>query len=171
MIAEDSPPEAAFVGAALPEAPSWPADDEAVHLRTHRNVFIVSVVVVLASALLHVTQDGQGLALTSGAGPLPGMCLTRSIAHVDCPGCGITRSFVATAHGDLVRAFRLHRLGPPLFLLLLLQIPLRAYALVRRIGRPVGPESILGGRPVALIIIAALVANWVVNVATGAAFH
>jgi hypothetical protein len=35
----------------------------------------------------------------------------------------------------------------------------------------VGLESVLGGRAVAIVIVAGLLVNWGVNVATGAAFH
>ena len=171
MTARGSSLEAVSMGVPLPEAPSWLADEQ-VHLRAHRTVLVLCVAIAVVSVLLHVTDDRQGLAFGSrSAGPLPGMCLSRSIAHIDCPGCGITRSFVATAHGDLALAFALHRLGPPLFLLILLQIPLRAYALIRRIARPIGPERLLGGRAMAIVIVAALLANWGVNLATGAAFH
>lgn len=156
----------------LPEAPAWPDDSEALALRAHRNVLVVCVGIVLASMVLHVTPDGQALALgSSRAGRLPGLCMTRLIAHVDCPGCGISRSFSATAHGDLRLAFELHRLGPPLLLLVLLQIPLRAYALVRRIARPLALERVLGSRSTGLAILIALLLNWAVNLATGAAFH
>jgi len=155
-----------------PEPPPGPADDGPVQRRTHRNVLLISLAIVAASLLLRVTDDRQGLALGSpGANRLPGMCLTRAIARIDCPGCGITRSFVAAAHGDLASAFALHRLGPALFLLVLVQIPLRAYALARRIDRPLGLESVLGGRVLGGAIVVALFANWGANLATGAAFH
>ena len=42
-------------------------------------------------------------------------CLMRSLLHIPCPGCGMTRSFNALWHGDLVTSFRFHPLGLPLF--------------------------------------------------------
>ncbi len=46
-------------------------------------------------------------------------CLFYRITGIPCLTCGLTRSFSFTAHGDLANAFRLHLLGPPLFLLAL----------------------------------------------------
>jgi hypothetical protein len=37
------------------------------------------------------------------------------VFHVDCPFCGMTRSFVALAHGEVFAAFRFHPAGPLLF--------------------------------------------------------
>lgn len=49
---------------------------------------------------------------------LPGPpCLFKTIFHVPCPGCGLTRSFRAIWRGDLSQAIRYHPLGPLLFLL------------------------------------------------------
>ena len=46
---------------------------------------------------------------------MPG-CLFHRITGLPCLLCGMTRSFVASAHGHVGEAFRLHLLGPPLFL-------------------------------------------------------
>ena len=61
---------------------------------------------LLASALL------PPRVLTEG----PVLCLFRRITEHPCPGCGLTRSFVATAHLRLGEAFALHLFGPVLFL-------------------------------------------------------
>lgn len=42
-------------------------------------------------------------------------CLFKTITHLPCPACGLTRSFVQTAHGNIARAFDFHLLGPLLF--------------------------------------------------------
>jgi hypothetical protein len=143
--------------------------------RVRWTTFLVSSAIVLAAALLHLGGDGR-LALPGGVlGSLPGLCLTRSVAHMDCPGCGMTRSFVAMAHGDLRQAFRSHRLGPPLFLLVLAQVPLGALALLRPIRGhdPTRPYrmGIVSPDCAGLLVTLALVANWAYNLATGAAFH
>ena len=52
-----------------------------------------------------------------------------------CFGCGLTRSFVHTAHLDLGEAFRLHPLGPVAFLAVAVQIPWRLRKL-RAVERP-----------------------------------
>jgi hypothetical protein len=65
---------------------------------------------------------------------MPG-CLFHRITGLPCLLCGMTRSLVATAHGHLGEAFRMHLLGPPFFLVVLTVTALLTaeYALSRRI--------------------------------------
>lgn len=42
---------------------------------------------------------------------LPPMCGFRMGTGLPCPGCGLTRSWVHLAHGDLLGSFAQHRLG------------------------------------------------------------
>jgi hypothetical protein len=65
---------------------------------------------------------------------MPG-CLFKRITGLPCLLCGMTRSLAATAHGRLGEAFRLHLLGPALFLLVLVITALLAaeYTLSRHI--------------------------------------
>ena len=53
------------------------------------------------------------LAVTYGnlSGP---PCLWKTMLHVPCPGCGLTRSIRALWHGNLLLSFRYHPLGIPL---------------------------------------------------------
>lgn len=68
----------------------------------------------LAGAAVLVPR-GDGLALPDGR-PLGAACLSHTLLGVDCPLCGMTRSFVAIAHGQLDRALAFHPGGPILFL-------------------------------------------------------
>jgi hypothetical protein len=52
---------------------------------------------------------------------LPGLCIFRNTTGLPCPGCGLTRSFVSAAHGNLALSLRFHRLGWLLILYTLLQ--------------------------------------------------
>lgn len=42
-------------------------------------------------------------------------CIFYTVTHIPCFLCGLTRSFIYTAQGNLSAAFRLHLLGPALF--------------------------------------------------------
>ncbi|MFN4194331.1 MAG: DUF2752 domain-containing protein [Thermosynechococcus sp.] len=44
------------------------------------------------------------------------LCPLRAISGIPCPGCGLTRSFLAIARGDFENALRMHLFGPVLFL-------------------------------------------------------
>lgn len=63
---------------------------------------------------------------------VPVLCTFRRLTTLPCPGCGLTRSFVLFAHGQLADAFRANFLGPPLFLLVASQVPWRGWRLYQR---------------------------------------
>ncbi|NVB80590.1 MAG: DUF2752 domain-containing protein [Kofleriaceae bacterium] len=54
---------------------------------------------------------------------------------IDCPMCGMTRSFVALAHGDIGAAFRFHPAGPLLFVAMVALVVAVAITAARR-ARP-----------------------------------
>jgi hypothetical protein len=48
---------------------------------------------------------------TPPSDPAQSLCLFRHVTHLDCPGCGLTRSISALAHGDLAGSIAAHPLG------------------------------------------------------------
>ena len=117
-----------------------PADGSAVRaagriaaVRYHRTVLIVSLAVLIASAVLGNTGDGH-VKLPFGGAVAPSICFWRLTTGTDCPGCGLTRCFVAMAHGDWARAWHFHPVGLMLFVVVLAQVPYRAVQL-RRLAR------------------------------------
>ena len=44
------------------------------------------------------------------------LCLAQNVLHIPCPGCGLTRGFIAIMQLDLWNATRLNCLSIPLFL-------------------------------------------------------
>ena len=86
---------------------------------------------MLAVALVLV-DDGDGrLRLPLTAVRWPTVCTFRRIFGMDCPGCGLTRAFVAMAHGRLAAAWHYHPVGVLLFAGVLAQSPYRLWQLVR----------------------------------------
>ncbi|MCC6491788.1 MAG: DUF2752 domain-containing protein [Pirellulales bacterium] len=67
---------------------------------------------------------------------VPVFCPFRLATDLPCPGCGLTRSFVAFSHGDLSAAFDYHAFGPLLFLVTSITLAWRSLELVTR--RPLG---------------------------------
>lgn len=53
------------------------------------------------------------LAYTPLHGPI---CLSRTLLHMPCPGCGLTRSMSAIWRGEILLSLRYHPIGLPLFL-------------------------------------------------------
>jgi hypothetical protein len=125
--------------------------------RRHREMLIACSIIVLLSFLLHVPSQEKVTIVGLPNLPLPQTCLSKTIFGLDCPGCGLTRSFVCLAHGDWPSAWKFHRLGWLLAISVLFQFPYRVYAL------KTGKEMPLGHRLpkfYAYFLIAILFGNW-----------
>jgi hypothetical protein len=118
----------------------------------------------LAAFVLSVRAHTQVVLPIVGI-PLPELCMMRRFAGADCPGCGMTRSFISLAHGDLASAWSYNPAGLWLFAILALQIPFRGYQLWRiRRGQPEIATS--GLAQVALFVFAvALLGQWTLRLA------
>ena len=70
--------------------------------------------------------------------PRQTVCWSRLLFGAFCPGCGLTRSFVALAGGSLTDAWRLNRMGPLLFASIVTLVALHGLRLagypIRRLG-------------------------------------
>jgi hypothetical protein len=119
---------------------------------------LVLAIVVIAAAFILRFGQGSGLRLPWTGVTLPPLCTSRLLFGIECPGCGLTRSFVALASGDFVAAWHYNRVGWLLALAVLAQIPYRVWRL-RQLSQGIVAESKwpvwFGG-----ILIAALVINW-----------
>lgn len=89
---------------------------------------LVCLAVVLCAAVLSATPTE----VSFFGFEVPVLCGFRRLTGFGCPGCGLTRSFVLLAHGQLLDAFRVNPIGPPTFLLVASQVPWRAWRLYRR---------------------------------------
>jgi hypothetical protein len=92
------------------------------------------VAVVLAALAVAALVDVHGDALTAWDVALPSVCTWRNLTGLPCVTCGLTRGFVATAHGDWARGFAFHPLAPALYVFALTQA-LLALARIRRLCR------------------------------------
>ena len=124
-------------------------------LRQQWLFFWLAVTVLFASLLLHVGPTGEVQTPVFRV-PLPDSCTFRRLSGYDCPGCGLTRSFVSFAHGDWRGALQYNPAGPLWFGVMLAQIPYRGWQ-IRRLH---------GGKPA----IAWRPANWLVWIALGFLF-
>lgn len=126
----------------------------------HRFMLTVSIGVILLSCMLQV---GDGQRVQSKLLPdikMPGMCGSRALFGIDCPGCGLTRSFVSLAGGDLRSSLAFHRLGWLLALSVVAQIPYRLYLLRElRYRIPDRRWPVWYGN----LLIALLIGNWLIN--------
>jgi uncharacterized protein DUF2752 len=123
----------------------------------HRTMLVLSIFVIVMSLALELRPSGHVAVSWLSIDALPPLCGSRTLFGVECPGCGLTRSFVALASGDIRESFRLHRVGWLLAVAVVLQIPYRIYALRElRTSIPERKWPTWFGN----LLIAALIINW-----------
>jgi len=139
---------------------SEPTTGTPTSTRRHREMLLVAAAVVLLAPLLEVCPDQRVAFSLLPAWPLPETCPSRSLFHIDCPGCGLTRSLIYLAHGDPAASWRIHRVGWLMALAIVLQFPYRIVALRSQNGAPLGRSvpKLFGW-----LLIVALIANWLVK--------
>jgi hypothetical protein len=142
-------------------APLNPDEDRTEHLW----ILFFCAGAILCSFLMDLAPDGSLRFSVPGAGAvlsLPPFCMSTRLFGITCPGCGLTRSFVAVAHGEYVLALQMNGLGPVLFFLACLQIPYRIVEYLGVFGGSTAWRWLSRAHyPVAWIILAALVGNWI----------
>jgi hypothetical protein len=104
----------------------------------HLAVLGLSIGVIVLSLLMTTIDDRQVAFAGLSHYPLPDVCQSRLWLQMDCPGCGLTRSFIHFFHGRFAESFQMHRFGWLLALLVALQIPYRLAALTLANGLPLG---------------------------------
>lgn len=130
---------------------------------THWTYLGICLVLVLLPAFLS-SSDSACVSLFGLR--VPGSCLSRELFHADCPGCGLTRSFVAVTHGQFGESFSLHRLGLVLYLFFLGQIAYRVYCLRKRCANL--PAALLRLQSwLGFGMVTALLANWAIGLFVG----
>ncbi len=95
---------------------------------------------------------------------LPDTCWSHAVFGIQCPGCGLTRSFTAIARGEVRAAFLLNPCGPLLFILCCFQIPYRIVAYLN-VGQSIPSVQYIEkhGHFITWGIAAGLVATWLVR--------
>lgn len=112
-----------------PRTGANPTESQALALRDrHRTMLYLAIAVVVAAFLLQM-PDSDSVSLPWLDVNLPTLCGSRALFGVECPGCGLTRSIIALAAGDLEQSLRFHRLGWLMALAIVAQIPYRLFAL------------------------------------------
>ena len=145
------------------EMESTVATDEARRLRAasrrHWEMLLISIFVLLVAPLLQVRPDQRVAFRGLGRVPLPASCLSREVFHVSCPGCGLTRSIVLLAGGDLAGSIHMHRLGWLMALSIAAQLPYRILCL-RNPRPPLGTKF---PKVFANLLILLLIGNWLLG--------
>jgi hypothetical protein len=82
---------------------------------------------------------------------LPALCLTKRMFGIPCPGCGLTHSWVAAAHGEFAASLAANPFG------LLLMLAASAWLLLRALRIQPRAWQVRCARPVGFAFLAAFV--------------
>jgi hypothetical protein len=131
----------------------------------HLLILALAVVAITGSFVMQSSERGGlefPLPCAGKCVALPETCLSRTVFGVSCPGCGLTRSFVALSAGNGAEAVRLNLMGPILYVLCWLQIPYRV-AEYFTLGRSIPLWNRVRGvlSYTMWVVLVGLVATWI----------
>ncbi|MFM7843153.1 MAG: DUF2752 domain-containing protein [Planctomycetota bacterium] len=125
-------------------------------------LLVVCTAIVTAALVLSVRGEEQVLVPVVQQ-PLPGICTFKRVTGWNCPGCGLTRSFISLAHGDLRSAWQFNPASWYFFPLVVVQIPYRAWQLWRhyRGAQRWQPGAWTAALPIVLLV--AVLGQWLIR--------
>ncbi len=132
-------------------------------------ILVLSLAAIAGAHMLDLSPEGAVTLRSDHFGihvELPATCMSRRIFGISCPGCGLTRSFVALAHGDIRMAIDANVMGPMLFIICWLQIPYRIFLYF---GHGLSPKAKSqlnrGGDLIIWTLLIGLVLTWTLRLA------
>src|SRR5262245_59517599 len=128
----------------------------------HLAVLTLCSLVIVASLVLGI-EGSTRVVLRGTHISVPGVCWFRRLLNLNCPGCGLTRSFISLAHGRPQDAWYYNPAGPLLFLVVVAQVPYHGGQLWRQ-WRGLRPWQLGKYATIPTLIVAgALFAQWLVR--------
>lgn len=91
---------------------------------------------------------------------IPSLCMFHNITGFDCPGCGITRSFIYALHGQWQNSYLMHIWGIPLAAIVAFQVP---YHLWRATGGDIPKFHPTFTRWLRKFVIISIVLPWAIK--------
>ncbi len=123
--------------------------------REHFGLIWLCGLPILTSFLLRV-ENGRAIFPIIDQG-FSSLCLFQNLLGIDCPFCGLSRSFIEIAHFNFSQAINYNGAGVAFFLFLIFQIFYRAYLMLRPYRRT--PSQKLTMIPLYLLL-AAVFGQW-----------
>ncbi|GAE87293.1 hypothetical protein JCM21531_648 [Acetivibrio straminisolvens JCM 21531] len=123
-------------------------------------VIIFLFFVILCSFILNVRDDYTYLQFPDFDFKIPGSCLFKNATGLNCPSCGMTRSFVSISHFDFEGALRYNMAGILVYVWCLMEIIYRTLrVLTKNYSILLKPLRYLTNIVIAIAIVVAAV-NW-----------
>jgi hypothetical protein len=140
-----------------------PATVRARSMAQRRVLFGVAAAIVLLSCALSLGERPEQVVIPVLNVPLPPLCAMKRYTGVDCPGCGLTRSFIALGHGRWSEALAYNPAGPLWFAIIAGQLPWQ-WLQLRRLKQGKEEWNLgLWGQAVLGIGMLALIGQWLVR--------
>ena len=128
----------------------------------HLALLVAAVGVILLSVFMR--NVGETLVFLPGSSlPLPESCAARQLFGINCPGCGLTRAFIAISGGQWVRAWHFNPASFAVYLFVVVQIPWRCIQMGRIVTHRIPVFSIWLFLPL-VVVAASLLLQWIVNI-------
>lgn len=132
---------------------------------THCLFLAMASAVLLLSFLM--SSDGRhSVSLPGFSAPLPEMCTAKAYFGFSCPGCGLTRSFIAISQGKWSQAWQLNPASFLVYAFVGLQIPWQLFQLFRIQRQQPVVDTIWIFAPL-LVCITAMLAQWIIKLSVG----
>ena len=126
------------------------------------------IILIVCSAILGGALIGQVPPLGDsrvrvGGTAIPNICMFRAYTGLPCPGCGLTRSLIASAHGKIGLSFSFHRLGFITLIYILLQFVLNlGYIIIPKRRTPLSRYLKILHRGI-IVLAAIFLLNWILT--------
>ena len=93
------------------------------------------------------------------------VCIFKNLSGLDCPGCGLTRSFCALSQGHLAKAFYFNKLGPFLYVVFAATWLRTLFVLLKLKTAAAFATTVMTRFPLSKIGLAAFATYWVARTA------
>lgn len=126
-----------------------------------RSLLLICGAILVLSSALGINTNGQVYLPPFEQFGLPAMCATKVLFHLDCAGCGITRSLVSIGHGNWRDGLAFHPAGLAVYGFLWAQVIFQIVALrcLKR-GLPIAQSRFLSWYFYALLAMFFLTGLW-----------
>ncbi len=125
-------------------------------------LFLSLATTVMVMSFVMRYESGTRVFLPGFTSAIPSMCSSRVLLGIDCPGCGLTRAFIAISHGQFSAAWKFNPASFAVYAFVAVQIPWHLMQLSRiRHLRPPIESSVVYLAPIGLVIV--LFVSWLIR--------
>ena len=130
--------------------------------RSNIYVLLGAIIIIVLSRILTIEGSEVVLPLFGGYN-LPGSCAFKAIFGLDCPTCGMTRSFISISRFDFKEAFKYNPISFLAYILILFQIPYRIFLIISKVDVKKIKWLDISMLAYVCVFFVALAINWVVK--------